>query len=109
MSNSESEIKQQEMLEEEEEVESLTMDEGVAATSPSDREGDEKSLGGQQAKVVCSYGSRLGFSYFSSPCPSAQALNSDVRNETDFYFTVDDELLYLSFFQDTGPLNAACL
>lgn len=25
------------------------------------------------------------------------------------YFTVDDQLLYLSFFKDTGPLNVACL
>lgn len=56
---------------------------------------------------VCEYGPRLAYTYFESPAPSATRLN-DARQDVHF-FTVDDQLVYLSFYQDSGPLNAACL
>lgn len=71
----------------------------------------------------CTYGPRLAYTYFKSPAPRPEQLNagspegegggSGVRGEEphaeNHWFTVDDQLLYLSFFQDSGPLNAACL
>ena len=72
---------------------------------------------------------RLYFTSFPHPPPRPDALNElakdpentpDVRGaprgsssatpEDDaqyWYFTIDDQLLYLSFFQDWGPLNLA--
>ncbi|KAL8287200.1 hypothetical protein RQP46_003652 [Phenoliferia psychrophenolica] len=81
---------------------------------------------------ICSYGSRLGFTYFPSPAPLPDLLNEQVpvyplastaaaagvevgagggaaAPREVHWFTVDDQLLYLSFFMDSGPLNAACL
>lgn len=79
------------------------------------------------AGPLCTYGPRLAYTYFKSPAPRPETLNAasgrartkglgggggdddagdDVENH---WFTVDDQLLYLSFFQDSGPLNAACL
>lgn len=37
-------------------------------------------------------------------CPPA---TPDENNETYYYFTVDHQLVYLSFFKDWGPLNLA--
>lgn len=73
--------------------------------------------------------SRLYFTSFSHPLPKPDILNKlaaepghqpQVRtgprggpsdspddNAIYYYFTVDDQLLYLSFFQDWGPLNIA--
>lgn len=56
---------------------------------------------------ICAYGSRLAYTYFPSPAPRAEVLNQ-LQGEVHF-FSVDDQLVYLSFFQDSGPLNAACL
>lgn len=64
-------------------------------------------VGLKPAGPVCQFGNRLGFTYFPKPAPPAEQLNSG--NEDEFWFTVDDQLLYLSFFQDSGPLNAGCL
>jgi hypothetical protein len=72
---------------------------------------------------------RLYFTTFPHPPPNPQALNrssaepgnqprvrarprggpsaSPDDNATYYYFTIDDQLLYLSFFQDWGPLNIA--
>ena len=36
-------------------------------------------------------------------------LASPDDDATYYYFTIDDHLLYLSFFQDWGPLNLAML
>lgn len=58
---------------------------------------------------ICSYGPRLAYTYFPSPAPAAEQLNAGTDHDRIHFFTVDDQLLYLSFFQDTGPLNAACL
>lgn len=70
---------------------------------------------------------RLYFTTFPHPPPSPQVLNklaadpenqprlrarprggpssSSDENASYYYFTIDDQLLYLSFFQDWGPLN----
>ena len=72
---------------------------------------------------ICNYGSRLAFTYFLSPAPHPDTLNAEVPvwpvagtatpggsgPREVHWFTVDDQLLYLSFFMDSGPLNAACL
>ena len=72
---------------------------------------------------------RLYFTTFPHPPPNPQVLNevsmepgnaprvrarprggplaSPDDNATYYYFTIDDNLLYLSFFQDWGPLNLA--
>lgn len=70
----------------------------------------------------CTYGPRLAYTYFKSPAPRPEQLNAgspgggggsggrvDEPQSENHWFTVDDQLLYLSFFQDSGPLNAACL
>ncbi|KAK4052552.1 cell division control protein 14 [Microbotryomycetes sp. JL221] len=56
---------------------------------------------------VCEYGPRLAYTYFSQPVPSQHVLNACQQDV--HFFTVDDQLVYLSFYQDSGPLNAACL
>jgi len=78
---------------------------------------------------ICAFGSRLAFTYFKSPAPHPDQLNNNSSNTTtlspgitstgttsgtgegggDFWFTIDDQLVYLSFFQDYGPLNIGCL
>lgn len=57
---------------------------------------------------ICTYGPRLAYTFFPSPAPRPEQLNA-VEDSMVHFFTVDDQLLYLSFFQDSGPLNAACL
>ncbi|KAH7888026.1 tyrosine protein phosphatase [Phlebopus sp. FC_14] len=78
---------------------------------------------------LCHFGDRLYFTTFPHPPPSPHILNNQpadlssnprVRarprggpsaspddDATYYYFTIDDQLLYLSFFQDWGPLNLA--
>ncbi|GAA5889862.1 hypothetical protein JCM5296_002366 [Sporobolomyces johnsonii] len=71
---------------------------------------------------ICSFGSRLAYTYFPSPAPRPDALNALTpgRPATEgepgssaqpgvHWFTIDDQLVYLSFFQDYGPLNVGCL
>ncbi|CCM05656.1 uncharacterized protein FIBRA_07886 [Fibroporia radiculosa] len=78
---------------------------------------------------LCHFGGRLYFTTFHNPPPRSDILNR-LANEQDntpqvrgapsgsssvtpdddakyYYFTIDDQLLYLSFFQDWGPLNLA--
>lgn len=69
---------------------------------------------------------RLFFTTFPSPTPPASQINRAGRrapqirspsrstspeNHTAlyYYFTVDDDLTYLSFFEDWGPLNIAMI
>lgn len=42
----------------------------------------------------------------SKPRPGSSSTTPD-EDATYYYFTIDDQLLYLSFFQDWGPLNIA--
>ncbi|KZT38925.1 phosphatases II [Sistotremastrum suecicum HHB10207 ss-3] len=78
---------------------------------------------------LCSFGHRLYFTTFPSPVPSQHVLNNmgsslgknppirgAERNRgavtpdddaTYYYFTIDDSLVYLSFYEDWGPLNLA--
>ncbi|GAA5880411.1 hypothetical protein JCM8547_007896 [Rhodosporidiobolus lusitaniae] len=81
---------------------------------------------------ICSFGSRLAYTYFPSPAPRASVLNAITQGRPPadasrasgtaggghrgqegeqgvHWFTIDDQLQYLSFFQDYGPLNVACL
>ncbi|KAG0144068.1 hypothetical protein CROQUDRAFT_80351 [Cronartium quercuum f. sp. fusiforme G11] len=57
---------------------------------------------------ICAFGPRLAFTYFSNPIPDPNKLNAIPSTDT-YWFTIDNLLVYLSFFQDTGPLNCACL
>lgn len=72
---------------------------------------------------------RLYFTTFPHPPPGPHILNNQSPDPTNnprvragprggpsaspdddatyYYFTIDDQLLYLSFFQDWGPLNLA--
>ncbi|KAL5488370.1 CDC14 [Sanghuangporus weigelae] len=75
---------------------------------------------------LCHFGGRLYFTTFPEPPPSQSSLNlasSEQRslpirpqsnafnarpsyaNGLYYFFTIDDELRYLSFFKDWGPLN----
>ncbi|KAK0206098.1 tyrosine protein phosphatase [Desarmillaria ectypa] len=79
--------------------------------------------------LLCQFGERLYFTTFPQPAPNPVVLNKHC-NEDDsrprirtrnragpssasddmasyYFFTIDDQLLYLSFFQDWGPLNIA--
>ncbi|KAF8843180.1 phosphatases II [Paxillus ammoniavirescens] len=82
-----------------------------------------------KCEPLCHFGDRLYFTTFPHPPPSPHILNNqpvDADNNprvrarprggpsaspdddaTYYYFTIDDQLLYLSFFQDWGPLNLA--
>ncbi|KAJ3548830.1 hypothetical protein NMY22_g1114 [Coprinellus aureogranulatus] len=83
-----------------------------------------------KCEPLCCFSDRLYFTTFPHPPPSPQVLNklaADPANKpairsrprsapspsTDdedalyYYFTIDDQLPYLSFFQDWGPLNLA--
>ncbi|KIL00289.1 hypothetical protein PAXRUDRAFT_286448 [Paxillus rubicundulus Ve08.2h10] len=82
-----------------------------------------------KCEPLCHFGDRLYFTTFPHPPPSPHILNNqpvDASNNprvrarprggpsaspdddaTYYYFTIDDQLLYLSFFQDWGPLNLA--
>ncbi|KAI0751314.1 phosphatases II [Daedaleopsis nitida] len=78
---------------------------------------------------LCHFGGRLYFTCFLHPAPRPEVLNELVKDSSNcpdvrgvprgsssatpdgdakyWYFTIDDQLLYLSFFQDWGPLNLA--
>ncbi|KAF8579044.1 phosphatases II [Ramaria rubella] len=79
---------------------------------------------------LCHFSDRLYFTTFPHPAPSPDVLNRPDANrkappvrcrtrererglaspEDDaqyYYFTIDDSLVYLSFFEDWGPLNIA--
>ncbi|KAJ7499268.1 phosphoprotein phosphatase [Mycena latifolia] len=82
-----------------------------------------------KCEPLCRFGDRLYFTTFPQPAPNPLVLNrlaADPGNRprvrtrprdahaasadetaTYYYFTIDDQLLYLSFFQDWGPLNIA--
>ncbi|KAF8165083.1 phosphatases II [Crassisporium funariophilum] len=82
-----------------------------------------------KCEPLCHFGDRLFFTTFPHPPPNPQVLNrlaaepgnqprvrarprggpsaSPDDNASYYYFTIDDQLLYLSFFQDWGPLNIA--
>jgi len=64
------------------------------------------SVEAPQHGPVCSFGPRLVYTFFPAPAPSADALN-EAANGSTYWFTIDAQLIYLSFFQDTGPLNVA--
>ncbi|KZT12703.1 phosphatases II [Laetiporus sulphureus 93-53] len=74
---------------------------------------------------LCHFGGRLYFTSFMDP-PKPDVLNSLLDHDPEdapplrdigsfipdrdakyYYFTMDDQLLYVSFFQDWGPLNLA--
>lgn len=55
---------------------------------------------------LCEFGDRLGFTYFAKPLPTAAQLNHAHRHGSETYWlTVDNDLTYLSFFRDTGPVS----
>ncbi|KAI0316366.1 protein-tyrosine phosphatase-like protein [Amylostereum chailletii] len=77
---------------------------------------------------LCHFGERLYFTTFPHPAPKQSVLNNlpkdtarprirgtsragpSLTSDDDakyYYFTVDDQLVYTSFFQDWGPLNLA--
>ncbi|KAF8974296.1 protein-tyrosine phosphatase-like protein [Flammula alnicola] len=80
-----------------------------------------------KCEPLCQFSDRLYFTTFPHPPPTAQVLNrlaAEPGNQprvrarprggpsaspddyaSYYYFTIDDQLLYLSFFQDWGPLN----
>ncbi|PFH52587.1 hypothetical protein AMATHDRAFT_139573 [Amanita thiersii Skay4041] len=82
-----------------------------------------------RCEPLCHFGDRLYFTTFPHPPPTPQVLNrltsepgnqprirgrarggpsaSPDDNALYYYFTIDDQLPYLSFFQDWGPLNLA--
>lgn len=81
-----------------------------------------------KCEPLCYFDERLYFTTFPHPAPNPGVLNrlaADPNNRprvrprsiyasshpdedaTYYYFTIDDQLLYLSFFQDWGPLNIA--
>ncbi|KAF8897196.1 protein-tyrosine phosphatase-like protein [Infundibulicybe gibba] len=83
-----------------------------------------------KCEPLCHFGDRLYFTTFPAPPPNPETLNSlakqpgnqprvrarlrggpsaspDDDNASYYYFTIDDQLPYLSFFQDWGPLNIA--
>ncbi|KAF7353090.1 Phosphoprotein phosphatase [Mycena venus] len=82
-----------------------------------------------KCEPLCRFADRLYFTTFPQPAPNPLVLNRlaaepgsrpRVRTRpkdahaaaadetaTYYYFTIDDQLLYLSFFQDWGPLNIA--
>ncbi|KAJ8086178.1 cell division control protein 14 [Marasmius tenuissimus] len=81
-----------------------------------------------KCEPLCHFAERLYFTTFPHPPPNPGVLNrlaADPNNRprvrprsiyssssadedaTYYYFTIDDQLLYLSFFQDWGPLNIA--
>ncbi|KAG6919291.1 hypothetical protein DXG01_007423 [Tephrocybe rancida] len=79
-----------------------------------------------KCEPLCHFGDRLYFTTFPHPAPHPHSLNlaGEAANPprvrarprggpsaspddmaSYYYFTIDDQLLYLSFFQDWGPLN----
>ncbi|KAF8138667.1 tyrosine protein phosphatase [Boletus edulis] len=82
-----------------------------------------------KCEPLCHFGDRLYFTTFPHPPPGPHVLNNQSADHSNnprvrarprggpsaspdddatyYYFTIDDQLLYLSFFQDWGPLNLA--
>ncbi|KAJ3723388.1 protein-tyrosine phosphatase-like protein [Lentinula raphanica] len=82
-----------------------------------------------KCEPLCSFSDRLYFTTFPHPTPTPSTLNriasessyrprvrprprgfpatSPDEEASYYWFTIDDQLLYLSFFQDWGPLNIA--
>ncbi|THH18034.1 hypothetical protein EW146_g2891 [Bondarzewia mesenterica] len=81
-----------------------------------------------KCEPLCQFGERLYFTTFPHPSPREETLNElasqnntprirgapksgpSVSPDDDakyYYFTIDDQLVYMSFFQDWGPLNIA--
>ncbi|GLB33472.1 putative dual specificity protein phosphatase, N-terminal half [Lyophyllum shimeji] len=81
-----------------------------------------------RCEPLCHFGDRLYFTTFPHPAPQPYTLNLPAEPSNQprvrarprggpaaspddiasyYYFTIDDQLLYLSFFQDWGPLNIA--
>ncbi|THH00405.1 hypothetical protein EW026_g2120 [Hermanssonia centrifuga] len=82
-----------------------------------------------RCEPLCHFGGRLYFTSFPHPAPRPESLNcaSDEQENQPrirasaqastsatpdddakyYYFTIDDQMIYLSFFQDWGPLNLA--
>ncbi|KAJ7638491.1 tyrosine protein phosphatase [Roridomyces roridus] len=82
-----------------------------------------------KCEPLCRFADRLYFTTFPQPAPKPAVLNrlaaepgnaprvrtrlkdahiaATDETATYYYFTIDEELLYLSFFQDWGPLNIA--
>ncbi|KAF5393977.1 hypothetical protein D9757_000332 [Collybiopsis confluens] len=82
-----------------------------------------------KCEPLCCFSDRLYFTTFPHPAPNPGTLNrlaadsnycprvrprprgfpatTPDEDASYYYFTVDDQLLYLSFFQDWGPLNIA--
>ncbi|KAF9076565.1 protein-tyrosine phosphatase-like protein [Rhodocollybia butyracea] len=82
-----------------------------------------------KCEPLCCFNDRLYFTTFPHPAPNSETLNrlttdtnyrprvrprprgfpatSPDEHASYYYFTIDDQLLYLSFFQDWGPLNIA--
>ncbi|PPQ79500.1 hypothetical protein CVT25_003382 [Psilocybe cyanescens] len=80
-----------------------------------------------KCEPLCVFGDRLYFTTFPHPSPAPHSLNKQASEPGNqprirsrpkggpstssddyasyYYFTIDDQLLYLSFFQDWGPLN----
>lgn len=47
------------------------------------------------------FGARLGYVTITGAPPP--------ETEDTYWFSIDTQLIYLSFYKDSGPLNAACL
>lgn len=56
---------------------------------------------------VCEFGDRLAYTYFKKPVPTEAQLNTAYGHTPTYWFTIDDDLTYLSFFKDTGPVSEA--
>ncbi|OAV97950.1 hypothetical protein PTTG_03173 [Puccinia triticina 1-1 BBBD Race 1] len=66
------------------------------------------------SSAISQFGPRLGLTCFPNPIPDPLTLNSthgiiQSNLQPVYWFTIDSLLIYLSFYQDTGPLNCACL
>ena len=58
---------------------------------------------------VCEFGDRLAYTYFKKPVPTEAQLNAAYAHTPTYWFTIDDDLTYLSFFKDTGPVSGLCI
>ncbi|GAA5956529.1 hypothetical protein JCM3765_003473 [Sporobolomyces pararoseus] len=92
---------------------------------------NSRSIRPEPSGPICAFGSRLGYTYFPSPAPHPDQLNQPLSSHSstststststatstetgvtgggDYWFTIDDQLVYLSFYQDYGPLNIGCV
>lgn len=82
---------------------SFSMDASTSFQQQQSETGSRTGSGsGPPPLVLCPYGQRLGFAYFtSSPTPDASQLN---RNEHNIhFFTIDNALVYLSYVLGSLP------